>query len=139
MSTLTPPPAIQIRLAESYRNLPDAQRAIADVLMADPLLGALWGIESMAERARVSVGTVIRFAKRLGYKGFSEFRDALREACSTRSEEAELQQLDIPRTCSGRSAASSAGMGSTFRGSSRPWIPPCWNPPPACCWTRTIG
>lgn len=88
---------IQVRLAESYRDLPLAQRAIADVLMADPLLGALWGIEAMADRARVSVGTVIRFAKRLGYKGFSEFRDALRAACSTRSEEAELEQLDVPQ------------------------------------------
>ena len=97
MSIITPSPAIQIRLAESYRNLPEAQRAIADILMADPLLGALWGIESMAERAHVSVGTVIRFAKRLGYKGFSEFRDALREACSARSEAAELEQLDIPQ------------------------------------------
>ena len=46
-------PNIQTRLAEIYRDLPDAQRAIADVLMTDPLLGALWGIESMAERARL--------------------------------------------------------------------------------------
>ena len=97
MSSLTLAPAIQIRLAESYRNLPEAQRAIADVLMADPLLGALWGIESMAERSNVSVGTVIRFAKRLGYKGFSEFRGALREACSARSEEAELERLEVPQ------------------------------------------
>ncbi len=98
MSIKPDSPPIQVRLAESYRDLPLAQRAIADVLMADPLLGALWGIEIMADRAHVSVGTVIRFAKRLGYKGFSEFRDALRAACSTRSEEAELeQQLDVPQ------------------------------------------
>ena len=71
-------PPIQSRLAEAYRDLPDAMRRIADALMSDPLLGALWGIESMAERAGVSVGTVVRFAKRLGYRGFSEFRDALR-------------------------------------------------------------
>ena len=64
--------------------------------MSDPLLGALWGIESMAERANVSIGTVMRFSKRLGYKGFSEFRDALREACQVRSEGAPLEVLESP-------------------------------------------
>lgn len=89
-------PDIQVRIADAYRELPDAQRAIADALMGDPLLGALWGIEAMAERAEVSVGSVIRLAKRLGYKGFSDFRDALRMACSTRSGEAELEELEDP-------------------------------------------
>ena len=84
---------VQARLANVYRELPAAQRAIADLLMADPLLGALWGIESMAEKARVSVGSVTRFAKRLGYRGFSDFRDALREACSARSGDTELEEL----------------------------------------------
>jgi DNA-binding MurR/RpiR family transcriptional regulator len=84
---------VQARLANVYRELPAAQRAIADLLMGDPLLGALWGIESMAEKARVSVGSVTRFAKRLGYRGFSDFRDALREACSARSGETELEEL----------------------------------------------
>ena len=71
-------------------------RRIADALMSDPLLGALWGIESMAERAEVSVGTVVRFAKRLGYRGFSEFRDALREACHARSGDSELELMEAP-------------------------------------------
>ncbi len=90
------PPDIQVRIADAYRDLPDAQRAIADALMGDPLLGALWGIEAMAERAGVSVGSVIRLSKRLGYKGFSDFRDALRAACSTRSGESELEDLEVP-------------------------------------------
>ncbi len=87
---------IQARLAEAYRELPEAMRRIADALMSDPLLGALWGIESMAERAQVSVGTVVRFAKRLGYGGFSEFRDALREACHARSGDSELELMEAP-------------------------------------------
>ena len=87
---------VQARLANVYRELPEAQRAIADLLMGDPLLGALWGVESIAERANVSVGSVMRFAKRLGYKGFSDFRDALREACSARSGVAELEELKAP-------------------------------------------
>ena len=98
MATEIPPVTlpIQARLAEAYRELPEAMRRIADALMSDPLLGALWGIESMAERAQVSVGTVVRFAKKLGYKGFSEFRDALREACHARSGDSELELMTAP-------------------------------------------
>lgn len=95
MSHAEPLP-IQARLAEEYRGLPEAMRRIADALMSDPLLGALWGIESMADRAEVSVGTVVRFAKRLGYRGFSEFRDALREACRARSGESDLERVESP-------------------------------------------
>ncbi len=87
---------VQARLKEAYHDLPEAMRRIADALMSDPLLGALWGIESMAERADVSIGTVVRFSKRLGYRGFSEFRDALREACRDRSEGDPLEALESP-------------------------------------------
>jgi DNA-binding MurR/RpiR family transcriptional regulator len=91
-------PDIQIRIADAYQGLPEAQRAIANALMADPLLGALWGIEATAERAGVSMGSVMRFAKRLGYRSYSDFRDALRDACNARSggSESELADLETP-------------------------------------------
>lgn len=89
-------PDVQARLKEAYHDLPEAMRRIADALMSDSLLGALWGIESMAERANVSIGTVARFSKRLGYRGFSEFRDALRVACQVRSEGDPLEALEAP-------------------------------------------
>jgi DNA-binding MurR/RpiR family transcriptional regulator len=87
---------VQTRLASVYGELPAAQRTIADVLMSDPLLGALWGIEEMAARAQVSVGSVIRLAQNLGYQGFSDFRHALRAACTARSGEEALTQLEPP-------------------------------------------
>jgi len=96
MATDILPQPIQTRLAEAYRELPEAMRRVADALMSDPLLGALWGIESMANRAEVSVGTVVRFAKRLGYSGFSEFRDALRGACHARSGDSDLELMEAP-------------------------------------------
>ena len=96
MSAAAEPHRVQVRLEEVYHDLPEAMRRIADALMSDPLLGALWGIESMAERANVSIGTVVRFSKRLGYRGFSEFRDALREACQLRSEGDPLEALEAP-------------------------------------------
>ncbi len=96
MSASETAPEIQVRLQEIYHELPEAMRRIADALMSDPLLGALWGIESLSERAGVSMGTVMRFSKKLGYRGFSDFRDALREACKVRSEGAPLEVLESP-------------------------------------------
>ena len=96
MSADDVPPDVQVRLKDVYHELPDAMRRIADALMSDSLLGALWGVESMAERANVSIGTVVRFSKRLGYRGFSDFRDALREACQLRSEGDPLEALEAP-------------------------------------------
>lgn len=89
-------PDIHSRLKDVYHELPDALRRIADTLVSDPLLGALWGIEELAERANVSVGTVMRFSRRLGFKGFSDFREALREACQVQSEGAPLETLEAP-------------------------------------------
>lgn len=89
-------PDIQARIAEAYRDLPDAQRSIADALKGDPHLGAFWGIEALAERAGVSVGSVMRLAKRLGYRSFNEFRNALRTACSTRTAQPTLGDMALP-------------------------------------------
>ncbi len=87
MTSPSPIPEIETRLLQAYSELPPGQRNVVDCLTADPLLGAMWGIEAMAERAQVSVGTVLRLAKRLGYHSFIEFRDALRTACSMRTVE----------------------------------------------------
>lgn len=78
-------PEIQARLSEAYGSLPEGQKRTADLLTSDPFLGALWGVEIMAEKAQVSVGTVLRLTKRLGYRSFMEFRSALKEACNVRS------------------------------------------------------
>jgi len=115
MDTDSPAQTVQTRLAEAYRDLPEAMRRIADALMSDPLLGALWGIEAMSERAEVSVGTVVRFAKRLGYRGFSEFRDALREACHTRSGDAELELMEVPTDVFGTLAEVTRRDGENLR------------------------
>ena len=115
MDTDSPSQSVQTRLAEAYRELPEAMRRIADALMSDPLLGALWGIEAMSERAEVSVGTVVRFAKRLGYRGFSEFRDALRQACHTRSGDAELELMEMPTDVFGTLAEVTRRDGENLR------------------------
>ncbi len=91
----SPIPEIQIRLTQAYHDLPPGQRCIVDRLTEDPFLGAMWGVEVMAEQANVSVGTVLRLAKRLGYPTFMEFRNALRSACNERNA-AQIAEAEAP-------------------------------------------
>lgn len=96
MTASAPNPDIQARLAEVYQDLPDAQRAVADALKNDPHLGAFWGIEVLAERSGVSVGSVMRLARRLDYRGFNEFRNALRAAYSARTNPPQPSGMPLP-------------------------------------------
>ncbi|MBK8791785.1 MAG: MurR/RpiR family transcriptional regulator [Holophaga sp.] len=68
-------------MTAAYGGLTAGQRRVVDCLLNDPLLGALWGIETLAERAQVSVTTVIRVARYFGFEGFADFRQTLKEAC----------------------------------------------------------
>jgi len=64
---------------ERYAKLSPAHRAIADYLLADGRRAALEPIATVAKNLRTSESTVVRFAQTLGYKGYPELRDQLRE------------------------------------------------------------
>ncbi|QNE73420.1 SIS domain-containing protein [Streptomyces finlayi] len=89
-------------LAEDIRHklgeLSPAERKVARVLLAGYPAAGFETVAVLAERAAVSAPTVIRFANRLGYRGFPDFQAALR---------AELDE----RNASPLSLYSSAGFG----------------------------
>jgi len=64
---------------EHYTKLSPAHRRVADYLLADGRRAALEPIATVAKNLRTSESTVVRFAQTLGYKGYPELRDQLRE------------------------------------------------------------
>ena len=64
---------------ERYTALSPAHRKIADYLLADGRRAALEPIATVASDLRTSESTVVRFAQTLGYPGYPELRDQLRE------------------------------------------------------------
>src|SRR5207247_440361 len=64
---------------EHYQRLSPAHRRVADYLLADGRRAALEPIATVAKNLRTSESTVVRFAQTLGYKGYPELRDQLRE------------------------------------------------------------
>lgn len=71
------PQTLMNRLAQSVDSLSPAHRRVADFVLAHPFRAATMGIEELAGAASVSVATANRFAHRLGFGGFPEFRSEL--------------------------------------------------------------
>lgn len=64
-------------LVASDATLSDAERRISGVLLADPYAAPLMTAADVATRASVHESTVVRFAQKLGYAGFSALRKDL--------------------------------------------------------------
>jgi len=76
-------PTIAERLSSLSNEFSAADRKVARTLRADYPSAGLKTVMSLAEEAAVSSPSVIRFVKKLGFKGFSEFQKALRDEIQT--------------------------------------------------------
>ncbi len=74
--------SVRIRLSSVYPTLPAAERRVADFILANPCKAVHMIINEIAEEAHVSIPSVTRLARKLGYKGFMEFRVALASSMS---------------------------------------------------------
>ncbi len=66
-----------------YDNLKTAEKKAVDYLLSHPEKIATMTVADFAERADCSVATVVRFAKRLGYKGYPELKKEFAEFTKT--------------------------------------------------------
>ena len=67
----------RMKIRSAYSTLPAAERKVADFILQNPDRAALMVINEIAESAGVSVPSVTRLAKKLGYDGFMDFRVSL--------------------------------------------------------------
>lgn len=79
----------RVSVAESIRRgmaeCSPAERKVARVLLSSYPSAGFETVAKLAARAGVSGPTVLRFANRLGYRGFPEFQQALRDDLDERS------------------------------------------------------
>ena len=68
-------PSTQLRAA--LAELPDAERRVAELLLAHPTEAGYNSVGRLAERARVSPATVVRLSRRLGYAGYAALKLAI--------------------------------------------------------------
>jgi DNA-binding MurR/RpiR family transcriptional regulator len=82
LSVLPPTSTVKTRMRESMEQLTRSERQLASVLLQDYPVAGLGSITKFAQIAGVSTPTVIRMARKLGFSGFTDMQEALREEIS---------------------------------------------------------
>ncbi|WP_244868016.1 MurR/RpiR family transcriptional regulator [Vannielia litorea] len=78
------PPLIRDLLKEKQAELTAAERKLSAVLLDDSLVAGLQSITRLAEAAEVSTPTIIRLARKLGFDGFPDLQNAIRDEIAAR-------------------------------------------------------
>ena len=63
-----------LHIRGTYPALRPADKRVAQVILSNPREAVHYSITQLAEKAEVSDATVVKFCKRLGYKGYQEFK-----------------------------------------------------------------
>jgi RpiR family carbohydrate utilization transcriptional regulator len=69
--------ALLHRLRSEGERLPRAQQQVIEVLLQDPRQALSWSVDTLAAKAGVSMPTIGRMARSLGFEGVREFKIAL--------------------------------------------------------------
>lgn len=75
------------RIRDKQAELTAAERRLTAVLTDDSLVAGLQSITKLADNAEVSTPTIIRLARKLGYDGFPDLQNAIREEIAARMKE----------------------------------------------------
>jgi len=70
-------PHLLQRLQAAAPGLPRAQKQVIAVLLQDPELALSMSVDALAEKAQVSMPTIMRTARQMGFEGVREFKLAL--------------------------------------------------------------
>lgn len=73
---------IQEFIAKVNDKLTPTERRIAEVVLSDPTLLAFGTVTKLAMRAQTSNPSIVRFANKLGFDGFSDLQRSIREGLS---------------------------------------------------------
>ena len=77
-------PSLLDRIAAVSGTLTGQQMVLARFIYQDPEKAAFLNSVQLSEAAKVSTPTVVRLAVKLGFKGFPDFREALRDTVRSR-------------------------------------------------------
>lgn len=67
------------RIEESYTSMSKSHKVIADYILENYEIAAYLTAARLGEETGISVSTVVRFASTMGFEGYPEFQQALRE------------------------------------------------------------
>lgn len=65
---------VLLKVRSLYRTLPNAEKSVAKYVMENPVEAPFKTVRQVAEKSNVSVASVSRFAQKLGFANFKNFR-----------------------------------------------------------------
>lgn len=77
-------PSVRQRIRQRDQQLTASERRVCEVLLDDYPMAGMQSVTKLAELACVSTPTVIRMARKLGFEGFPELQNALRDEVADR-------------------------------------------------------
>lgn len=89
---------LQAILNQYSERITPAEKQLVRVLFANPTESAFLSATKLAERAGVHPATAVRLAKKLGFRGYPDMREVLREDIVQRSEPAERIRQRLARS-----------------------------------------
>jgi len=93
---VTRKPIVKELIQDQTAVLTPAERQLTDALLRDYPVAGLQSITRLAEAAGVSTPTVIRLARKLGFDGFPELQEALRDEASAQIKQPILKREGWP-------------------------------------------
>lgn len=76
-----------LKISSIYTSLTKSEQKVADVVMQQPGTAVFYTITDLAEKSGVGETSVIRFCRKLGFKGYQEFKLSVAQNLSTRAEQ----------------------------------------------------
>lgn len=75
-----------LKISSIYNSLTKSEQKVADVVLTEPKAAVFYTITDLSEKAAVGETSVIRFCRKLGFKGYQEFKLSVAQNLSTPSE-----------------------------------------------------
>lgn len=74
MSRVNYPVSPEVMITSIYKSLTKSEQKVADIVRNQLKDAVYWSVSDLAEHAEVGETTVIRFCRKLGYKGYQDFK-----------------------------------------------------------------
>lgn len=78
---------IMVRIRFQLPSLPRAEKVVAEALLENPEAIANFTLSGLAHETGSSDASIVRFCKRMGYSGYTEFKQAFLSAANEESSE----------------------------------------------------
>jgi DNA-binding MurR/RpiR family transcriptional regulator len=85
--------ALKDHIKENYKVLPKNQKKIADYFIDSFDKIPFLNVQEVSKATNTSVASIVRFAQRIGFKGFSELHDAIADSLQSQMNNKEIFQL----------------------------------------------